>query len=294
MSLADITTMALGLTRFSDDPMPRIAVYQRTDPGKLEAMVYDPVLCLILQGAKTTAVASQSVTLTPGRALLVSHDLPVMSRITRASGAAPYIAVIVSLDMALLRRLHSDIAALDLPRQPLAAGGPTPLMVADATPDWIDPLARYLALAADPMDRHVLGPGVLRELHYRLLMSPLGAGLGAVMQADGHAQRIAKAIAVIRRSIQAPIRVTDLARHAGMSVSAFHDRFKAVTGTTPLQYQKDLRLIDARRLVVVEARPVAEAAFAVGYESPTHFSRDYARKFGVPPSRDAQVAVVRA
>lgn len=139
-----------------------------------------------------------------------------------------------------------------------------------------------------PLDAHVLGPAILREIHYRLVLSPLGAMVRTLASADSHASRVARAIHKVRAEFRAPLSVPDLARTAGMSASSFHEHFKSVTGTTPLQYQKALRLIEARALITERAASVAQAAFAVGYESPTHFSRDYARKFGRPPSREAR------
>jgi transcriptional regulator GlxA family with amidase domain len=159
--------------------------------------------------------------------------------------------------------------------------------VGAGTGAWSDPLARYLALMDAPLDAQVLGPSILREIHFRLLMSPIGGMLRNLLLIDSHASRVARAIQRIRTGFREPLAVADLARTAGMSVSSFHEHFRSVTGTTPLQYQKDLRLIEARKFLASGGQPVSMAAYAVGYESPTHFSRDYARKFGTPPSRDA-------
>jgi AraC-like DNA-binding protein len=139
----------------------------------------------------------------------------------------------------------------------------------------------------DPLDAKVLGPSILREIHYRLLLSPIGSMLRNLLVANSNASRVAKAIRRLRSEYRFPLKVPDLAKAAGMSASSFHEHFKAVTGTTPLQYQKDLRLIEARALLKERQKAVSEAAYAVGYESPTHFSRDYSRKFGLPPSKDA-------
>ena len=156
-------------------------------------------------------------------------------------------------------------------------------------PAWLDPLERYLALMNRPLDARVLGPSLLREIHYRLLSSPIGGMLRNLLAVDSHASRIAKAIVQMRKGFRSPLAVADLARTAGMSASSFHDHFRSVTGTTPLQYVKELRLIEARRLLSDESCSVSAAAYCVGYESPTHFSRDYSRKFGCPPSQDASV-----
>lgn len=265
--------------------LPGLTVFRRDRTSAIEAFLYEPVVCLVLQGGKVTSIGEQSVAIGPGDALVVSHDLPVVSRITEACPAAPYLAVILSIDLALVRDLHADIVAA---RQPEPAGPGRALAAGPAEAAWVEPLARYLALAEAPLDAAVLGPAVRREIHYRLLRAPIGAMLRRLPVADSHASRVARAIRRLRAEFRTPIGVAELARTAGMGASAFHAHFKAVTGTTPLRYQKDLRLIEARSLLVDRRHTVAEAAWAVGYESPTHFSRDYSRKFGVAPSREAR------
>jgi len=260
------------------DGLPNLTVYSRDGVSEIEADIYDPLVCLILQGGKVTSVGDQSVDLRQGDALLVSHDLPVVSRITKASPQEPYIALILSLDLGLMRSLTDQIADAELPRSDARA-----LSAWKADPAWLGPLVRYADLINNPTDAHVLGPSILREVHYRLLMSPIGGMLRRLLIADSHASRIANAIHVLRSQFRAPLSIADLAQHAGMSASSFHAHFKAVTGTTPRQYQKDLRLIAARALLVEQGQAVSEAAYAVGYESPTHFSRDYSRKFGCSP-----------
>lgn len=142
---------------------------------------------------------------------------------------------------------------------------------------------RYLELMDAPLDAQVLGPMIVREIHFRLLMSPIGGMLRNLLSVDSHASRIAKAIIRIRNKFREPLVVAELAEIAGMSPSSFHEHFKSVTGTTPLQYQKDLRMIEAREILMRGACSVSIAGFEVGYESPTHFSRDYSRKFGCSP-----------
>jgi len=273
--------------RYSDDSAPQIrrlpglSVYRREAASDIEAVIYQPVLCLILQGSKTTAIGDHAVTLRPGDALLVSHDLPVVSRITEASADAPYLALILALDMGVVRGLYEQVAEAPSPE-----GDARALCAGPADPAWLAPLSRYLGLIDAPLDAEVLGPATLREIHYRLLRSSMGGMLRRRLVADSHASRVARAIARLRTGFRSPLSVPELARAAGMSASSFHAHFKAVTGTTPLQYQKDLRLIEARALLAERGRSVSEAAYAVGYESPTHFSRDYSRKFGLPPSRE--------
>ena len=274
--------------RYSDEKagiiqkLPGLSIYRRDSICEIDALVYEPAICLILQGSKVTSIGDQTVELRSGDALLVSHDLPVISRITNASVQEPYLALILSLDLGLIRSLYDQVVhtpALDAHARSLSAG--------PADPAWLAPLVRYFELMDNPLDAKVLGPSVLREIHYRLLLSPIGRMLRNLLVADSHASRVARAIQRVRAEFRSPLSVRDLAKTAGMSASSFHTHFKSITGTTPLQYQKDLRLIEARALLVDGTHTVSEAAYAVGYESPTHFSRDYSKKFGLPPSRDA-------
>jgi AraC-like DNA-binding protein len=273
--------------------VPGLSVLRRTAESDIEAAIYEPVVCLILQGSKVTSIGDRTVELRPGDALLVSHDLPVTSRITRASVEEPYLAAILSIDLELVRSLYEQVIDAHVSRAEVETRARS-LSKAPADPVWLAPLARYFELMDDPLDAKVLGPSIRREIHYRLLLSPIGAMLRDLLVADSHASRIARAIRMMRAEFRSPLSVSRLARTAGMSASSFHQHFKSVTGTTPLQYQKDLRLIEARALLLDRKKSVSETAFAVGYESPTHFSRDYSRKFGVAPSREACVSVTNA
>lgn len=264
----------------NSQPLPGLLVLRREQPSDIEALVYEPVLCLILQGEKVTSIGDQSVALGPGDALLVSHDLPVVSRITRASVRHPYLALILALDLRLTRSLYDEFSEVPAP-----AAAARSLCAAPAEPGWLLPLTRYVEMMDHTLDAKVLGPSTLREIHYRLLLSAIGTMLRNLLLADSHASRVARAIRRLRVDYRQPLTVADLAATAGMSASSFHEHFRAVTGTTPLQYQKDLRLIEAKALLVAASHNVAQAAYAVGYESPTHFSRDYSRKFRVLPSR---------
>ncbi len=284
MDMAHFTTLA---ARYHTDntntfrELPNLLLYCRDDVSEIEAMVYEPVVCLVLQGSKATSIGDQRVDLRAGDALVVSHDLPVVSRITRASKAEPYMAVILSLDLGLVRGLYDQVADANLPESTARSLSAWP-----ADPAWLDPLGRYFELADNPMDAKVLGPAILREIHYRLLVSPIGQMLRRLLIVDSHANIIAKAIQMLRNDFRSTLSVTDLADQVAMSPSSFHKHFKSITGTTPLQYQKDLRLIEARESLVERGQSVSETAYAVGYESPTQFSRDYSKKYGVAPSRD--------
>jgi AraC-like DNA-binding protein len=269
-------------TREKMDLPPGLSILRREAKSDIEAVIYNPVICLILQGSKVTSIGDQFVELRPGDALLVSHDLPVVSRITKASAEEPYLALILSLDLGLVRSLYEQVADT-----PMLDAHVRSLSARPAEPAWLAPLVRYFELMDNPLDAKVLGSSIRREIHYRLLLSPIGTMLRNLLVADSHASRVAKAIRRVRKEFCSPLSVSDLAKTAGMSLSSFHDHFRSVTGTTPLQYVKELRLIEACRLLSEESCSVSAAAYSVGYESPTHFSRDYSRKFGRPPSRHA-------
>lgn len=258
-------------------PMERLLLLWQDSPSSFEASLYEPVLCLILQGRKEVSIGDQTLSFGPGECLLVSHDLPVCSRITKA----PYLALVLEVDVATIRKLYDEVAesALDSERARSAE-------THRADSGLLDALRRYLALADSPADAKVLGPLISKEIHYRLLMAPFGGMLRSLIRHDSYASAIARAIGHIRGDIRSPIAIPALAQKVGMSASSFHKHFKTITSTTPLQYQKELRLLEARRRLRTDATSVTTVAFDIGYESPSQFSREYARKFGVPPSQD--------
>jgi len=257
--------------------MPGLVVLRQETPSAIEASLYEPVLCLILRGRKQVGLGEETFSFGPGECLLVSHDLPVRSRITKA----PYLALVLAVDLATIRKLYDEVAESSLDAETGRAAE-----THRADPGLLDALRRYLNLADAPADAKVLGPLVSKELHYRLLTAPFGGMLRSLIRHDSNASAIARAIGHIRRDIRARIEIPDLARRVGMSASSFHEHFRTVTSTTPLQYQKELRLLEARRLLKRGGASVTSAALDVGYESASQFSREYARKFGAPPSRD--------
>lgn len=258
-------------------PMEGLLLLRQAAPSSFEASLYEPVICLILRGRKQISIGERTLSFGPGECLLVSHDLPVCSRITKA----PYLSLVLEIDVAAIRTLYDEVAQSVLDGEPARAAE---TYRADA--GLLDALRRYLALTDSPADAKVLGPLISKEIHYRLLAAPLGGMLRNLIRHDSNASAIARAIGHIRGDIRSPIAVPDLARRVGMSASSFHKHFKTITSTTPLQFQKELRLLEARRLLRTSGSSVTTAAFDVGYESPNQFSREYTRKFGVPPSHD--------
>lgn len=262
-------------------PVPGLTLLRHRLPTTSEATIYKPIVCLILQGMKETTFAGETARVGVGQALLVSHDIPIVARVLRA----PYAALVFELDLSTLRGLYEEVgdAVLDAPDG-------RALHVSEADAAWVDALDRYLALHGAPTDVRVLGAALRREIHYRLLSAPLGAMLRNLLRHDSHASAIARAIAALRRDLRAPMVVAELAREVGMSVSSFHKHFRELTSSSPLQYQKDLRLLEARRRLLVGTESVTAVAYEVGYESPTQFSREYARKFGRAPSQERKTA----
>jgi len=277
MHLEGLIKQVEGLLKQGAQPMDGLLLLRQNTPSSFEASLYEPVLCLILQGRKQVSIGEQTLSFGPGECLLVSHDLPVCSRITNA----PYLALVLEVDVATIRKLYDEVAESALDSEPARAAE-----THRADPGLLDALRRYLALANSPVDAKVLGPLISKEIHYRLLLAPFGGMLRSLIRHDSNASAIARAIGHIRGNIRSPIAIPELARQVGMSVSSFHKHFKTITSTPPLQYQKELRLLEARRLLRTGGASVTAAAFDVGYESPSQFSREYARKFGVPPSQD--------
>ena len=258
-------------------PVPGLRLLGHPAPTEFEATLYEPVVCVVLRGRKETTFGDRTFDVGAGACLLVSHDLPVVSRIIEA----PYLALLLDVNLDTLRGLYDELGAASLDKTDARA-----LEVHDAPSPLLEALGRYVALADSATDARVLGPMFAKEVHYRLLTAPFGGMLRSLLRYDSAASAVAKAIAQIRRRFRESLVVAELARDVGMSVSAFHRQFKAVTASSPLQYQKELRLLEARRMLRLGTVSVSAAAYEVGYESPNQFSREYARKFGRPPKHD--------
>jgi len=288
MNLADLADLAArqlprpnGAGSQYVRPLPGLGILRQHRPTSLEAVIYEPVVIAVLQGRKETLLGADAFAMTAGQCLLVSHDLAVIARITRV----PYLALVFDIALDALRDLYAEIASASP-----AVAEPRSLSVHACDAQLVDAFARYVALAGTRTDAAVLGPLITREIHYRLAMAPFGGMLRSLIRHDSHASAIARAIARLRSDFRSPIEVPELARSVGMSPSSFHKHFKAITAASPLQYQKQLRLLEARRRLRAGATSVAAAAFDVGYESTTQFSREYTRAFGTSPKRDLPAA----
>ncbi|WP_313656292.1 AraC family transcriptional regulator [Pantoea sp.] len=259
--------------------IPRVDLYRVSQPLLLPPDIYPPFVSLILQGEKTLQVGNQAIPYAAGETFTASFDLPASGEITAASEIAPYLAVRLMVDFATVSDLLHELpaAAGNIPPQGIAVN-----RVDDALADaWL----RMVRLLARPGEIRVMAPLIEREILYRLLQGPQGIVLRQAAAVNGPFAKIRKALFWMRMHYADVCRIDELAAIAGMSVSAFHRGFRASTGLSPLQYQKHLRLYEARKMLVQRPGNVAAVAADVGYESLTQFTREYARLFGEPPAR---------
>ena len=262
---------SLFLTRYSTTEVPRTSVNQA-------------VFCVVAQGSKSTLLNDQRFVYDPDKYLLVSLDLPLVGQIEQASRAKPFLGLSLVLD---LEEIASLMRETDLPREiapPLRPG----LMVGSMDDDLMDAVVRLTELLRKPAQIAVLAPLIRREIFYKLLLSEQGGLLRRIAADSGKVQRVAAGLAWLKRNLNRPIRMEELAREMRMSPSAMHSWFRAVTSMSPLQYQKQLRLQEARRILLSESLDAGTASRRVGYESASQFSREYRRFFGNPPMQDIE------
>lgn len=244
--------------------------------------VYRPSFCVIVQGVKQVLLEDEIYRYAPSQFLAVSVDLPLVGQVLEASADAPYLCVAIDIDSHQIADLIEQVE----PIQPVGGQTQRGLFVGALDAATQDTVLRLARLLATPREIAVLAPMLLREFHYRLLSGPFAAPIAQMAMAGSHIQRIGQIIQHIRRQLAEPLRIDELASLAHMSRSAFHQQFKAVTAMSPLQYQKRLRLTEARQILLAEQADAASAAYRVGYQSVSQFSREYARLFGAPPIRD--------
>ena len=287
MATDELTRLVAAIERHTppdgvcDTAVAGLLLARQPTPTDPIALVVDPSLCIVAQGAKEVFLAGEVYRYDPAHSLLVSIDLPISARVVEATPARPCLAVRLSLDPSVVGEILADCPDA-VPPSPPARG----LDVRPVEPQLLDAVARLVALLDAPRDIAALAPLVVREVTYRVLTGPQGARLRQIAAAGAPGERIARAVRRLKGHFADPLRVESLAREARMSLSGFHQHFKAVTGLSPLQYQKWLRLQEARRLMLGGRLDAAEAAYRVGYESPSQFSREYRRLFGAPPRRD--------
>ncbi len=264
-------------------PVPGLRMMCVERPAGDLHSVYRPLVCFVLQGAKRMTVGHEERVLSEGQSAIVAADMPVIGRIVEASPEAPYLAIAVELEMALLREVAAQVGDSSSP----PAAGMQTLFSVDTEGAMLDCASRLMQLLDRPHAVPILRSGIMRELHYWLLSGPHGLALWRLADPDAYAGRLAVAIAILRKEYRSRVSVERLAAAAAMSPTAFHKHFKRMTSLTPGQYQKRLRLIEARRLMLDEGFSASNAAFEVGYESVSQFTREYRRLFKAPPKQDA-------
>ena len=264
---------------WNSTPFPRVGLMRAEAPSSPAGAIYDPVVCFAAQGRKQLMLADRVYAYDPAQYLVVAVDLPVIAAITEASPAAPYLALRLALDPALLASILLEMPGADGPR---AQG----IGIAPLEADLLDPVLRLVRLLDHPGEA-ALAPLIEREILYRLLCGPQGGMLRQIALADSRLSQISRAVAWIRENYHRPLRIEALADLTAMSPATLHRHFRAVTALSPLQYQKRIRLHEARRRMLSHEADAQRIGFAVGYDSPSQFSREYARLFGAPPARDA-------
>jgi len=265
--------------------LPWLTFYTRTKTTSSQCYVYEPSLAVILQGRKQVTVGDELFVYDESRFLLTSVDMPVASSIIEASDAQPYMSMRIKLDLAKIRQLILDYDIQAPKVAPLTRG----IATGPVTVELLSAFSRLFDLLDRPRDLPVLSALIYQEILYHLLRSELGDRLWQLAMSGSQSNRIQKVIHWLRHHYTEPLRVDALAKMAAMSVSSMHHHFRELTSMSPLQFQKQLRLQEARRLLLVEDLDAGMAAFRVGYESASQFSREYSRLFGQPPMRDIKI-----
>ncbi|RZL96453.1 MAG: AraC family transcriptional regulator [Variovorax sp.] len=263
--------------------IPRLMLARATQAQHPVHAIYEPALCVLAQGSKRVLLGNDVYIYDSSNYLVVAQNLPVAGQVIDASPEAPYLGLKLSFDVKDIAAFALDLQLGDtLPGRASERG----MFTGELSPTLLDPLLRLVKLLASPDDVAALAPLITREILYRLLKSPDGWRLAQMAMVDSHSQRIARAISLLSQRFHEPLRVEELANEVHMSVSSLHHHFKAVTAMSPLQFQKQLRLQESRRIMISEHVDAATAGHRVGYESQSQFNREYGRFFGSPPARD--------
>ncbi len=279
---ADGRKMKTGVT---DTAIPGVFIVRAEEPSGLTHSIYKPLACLVLQGGKTVTMGSRAFHFASGDSLIVASETPTVSQITRASRQKPYLAIILELEASIVTELSPSMEGI--------ANGERSIVQVDSTDaEVMDTVMRIVQLLQRPASASLLLPNYRRELHYWLLLGRHGFAVKRYAAPAENGIGIGRSLAILRSQFAEPLSIRDLASAAGMSSSAFYERFREATASTPLQFQKQLRLIEARRLMLAEGWNVSGAAFQVGYESVSQFTREYRRMFAAPPAKDIKAARV--
>jgi AraC-like DNA-binding protein len=264
------------------DVFPGFRLARSSRPTEPVHAVYQPSFCFVAQGRKQAMLGEEVFRYDPGHYLIYTVDLPLVFQVEEASTERPYLGFRLDLDPSIVASVMVE-SGIEVRK------GDASLKAMDVSPtdaNLLDAAVRLVRLLDAPVELKVLAPLIVREIVFRLLSGGQGARLSHLLAAGGDTRRISRAIGRLREDFDKPLRMDDLAHELGMSVSGFHHHFKSVTAMSPLQFQKQIRLQEARRLMLGEDLDAASAGFRVGYEDPAYFSRDYKKQFGAPPQRD--------
>jgi AraC-like DNA-binding protein len=261
---------------------PCLCLGRSSRPTEKMHSVFKPAFCVIAQGSKQVLLGEEVFRYDPGHYLISTVDLPIVSRVVEGSKERPYLSCRISLDATLVASVMME-SGIDIKKGDARVKA---MDVSSIDANMLDAVVRLARLLDTPDEIQVLAPLIIREIVYRLLKGEQGARLSHLLAAGGDTRRISKAIGHLREHFDEPLKIENIARELGMSVSGFHHHFKSVTAMSPLQFQKQIRLQEARRLMLGEDLDAASAGFRVGYEDPSYFSREYKKLFGAPPQRD--------
>lgn len=282
VELARKISLLMGSAESQATRIPGLTLYRHIAPTPPSPVTYEPSVAVVIQGRKRVELRKATFTYDTSRFLLTSLDLPVVSRVIEASEEVPYLCMVLRLEMPVVREL---LSREEIPEREASPDSPA-MATGETTAELLDASRRLIDLLRTPEDIPFFNYLIKREIIYRILRGPVGARLRAIATLGDQSNRTAKVIAWIRTNYAKPLRIEDLAAIAGMGVSTFHRHFQALTAMSPLQYQKQIRLQAARARLLMDDLDVASAAFEVGYESASQFTREYRRFFGQPPARD--------
>ncbi|RMR05249.1 AraC family transcriptional regulator [Pseudomonas savastanoi pv. glycinea] len=284
--LIEKVSRQIGLNEICKTSIPDLTFYRMAELGTPTYCIYEPCVAIILQGSKEITFGEEACDFGQGMFFVTSVDIPTLARVTAASEQTPYLSIVLKLDLALLNEViqMQAPAKQDVPSQ--ARGFASGM----ASSEMLDAFTRLATLIEQPLEAGLMSDLIKREICVRLLLSSAGQWLRSVTR-DGHRDKgIVRAIEWLKLHYEKPLHVAELAERSGMASSTLHHNFRKLTGTSPVQYQKSLRLQAARSLMLTDRIDVNTAALRVGYESVAQFSREYTRRFGAPPSRDIKHA----
>ena len=283
--LAAIIDRVTGSDGAHDTAIPRLTLARASQMQHPVHAMHEPAFCVLAQGSKRVLLAEEVYVYDSSQYLVVAQNLPVSGQVVDASPEAPYLGLRLGFDVKDIAALALD---LRLGERFTTRASQRGIFTGELSPTLLDPVLRMLKLLDSPDDVPALAPLITREILYRLLRSPAGWRLAQMAVVDSHSQRISQAISLLSQRFQQALRVEELADEVHMSVSSLHQHFKAVTAMSPLQFQKQLRLQESRRIMISEHVDAATAGHRVGYESQSQFNREYSRFFGLPPARDVK------